>query len=743
MIWLLLLTGCGLSPLSDLVDLSEIAENGGSGGNQSSDPDADDGLDMDCPEDVDVFTEQVWTPVLGQQCVGCHVAGGVAAGTQMVLDPDDMLASLRASAGVADRLVAKPTGQHADGHGGGVLLQVDDEQAQALSFWVGWVGGDCAVPEATACEDAPGPRRIWRLTHSEYDRTILDLVGVDLAAGSSFASDVAVDGYRNDAEALTVSSLLADQYRTAAEDIASALTVDDLLPCSPTEVGATTCAVLFIDDFGQRAFRRPLNQDEIERYAVLWAEVAVEDGFDEGARWVVTAMLQSPHFLYRSELGLQDDDGLWALTDWEIASELSYLLWGTMPDAALLAAAQEGTLRTQAQIRTQVERMAADPRTLDTAAEFVRNWLHLDLLQTVSREGLTDELRSAMIAETDFLVAEIAQTGGTLEDLMLARVTRLDETLAEHYGYESTGWVALDGETGGGLLAQGSLLTIYALASGSSPIHRGVLVRERMLCEDLPPPPAELDTSPPEVDLSLSTRERYAEHSANPACSSCHNKIDPIGFGFEHFDGLGRYREVDGVHTVDASGDVDGAGFVGLSDLSELLLDDARFRSCFVQTWRRWGTGGQSCADDPGDIGLTAPMDELTERVAFRLRSEPSASVDQASLAVDSELSEALLLEIAESLGDIDTGGGGTEGVELELVSAGEWTGGFCMNGIVTNHGSDTVVWEVRGTVSGTITSIWNAEYSLDGSEHIFSGVDWNAELAPGSSTEFGFCGDS
>ena len=118
MIWLLLLTGCGLSLLSDLVDLSEIAENGGSGGNQSSGPDADDGLAMDCPEDVDVFTAQVWTPGLGQQCVGCPVAGGVAAGTQMVLDPDDMRASLRASAGVAERLVAKPTGQQADGHGG-------------------------------------------------------------------------------------------------------------------------------------------------------------------------------------------------------------------------------------------------------------------------------------------------------------------------------------------------------------------------------------------------------------------------------------------------------------------------------------------------------------------------------------------------------------------------------------------------------------------------------------------------
>jgi len=738
----------GLTSLDDFIEAAGVTDgaqedeagdqnNGGPGGDG-------DGVEMDCPEDEAVFTEQVWTPVLGQQCVGCHVAGGVAGSTEMVLDPEDMIASLRAAAGVVDRIVEKPTGQHADGHAGGTLIDVDGEEARALQFWVDWVGGDCTVPEALSCEDEPGARRIWRLTHAEYDRTILDLVDVDLAAGTSFAADVSVDGFRNDAEALTVSSLLADQYRTAAEDIAAAVTVDDLLPCSPEEDGASMCSVRFIVDFGQQAFRRPLNQDEVEAYTALWANVASEDDFDTGIRWVITAMLQSPHFLYRSELGLLNDDGLWSLTDWEVATELSYLLWGTMPDADLFEAAEAGTLGTRAEIRDQVERMAADPRTLDTAASFVRTWLQLDLLQTVSREGLSDDLRASMLDETDLLVTDIAEIGGTLEDLMRSRVTHVDETLRDHYGYESTGWVTLDGETGGGLLTQGSVLTTYALATGSSPIHRGVLVRERMLCEDLPPPPAELDTSPPEVDPSLSTRDRYAEHSDNPACASCHDKIDPIGFGFESFDGLGRYREMDGVHPVDATGDVDGDGFDGLSELAEVLLDDSRFRSCFVETWRRWGTGGESCADDPGEIGFMAPLDEITERVAFRIRAEDDASEDQASLAVDSELTDELLIEIAEAFGDVDTGGGGsgTSGVDFDLEVNSEWPGGFCMDGLVTNLSSGTVLWEVRGTVPGTITSIWNADYTIDGTEHIFVGVDWNEELAPGGTAEFGLCGE-
>jgi hypothetical protein len=475
--------------------------------------------------------------------------------------------------------------------------------------------------------------------------------------------------------------------------------------------------------------------------------VAEEDGFDAGVQWVITAMLQSPHFLYRSELGLLGTDGLWQLTDWEVASELSYLLWGTMPDEALMTAAQIGALRNPAQIRSQVARMSEDPRAEGRASAFVRSWLQLDLLKTVSREGLSDGLRESLTAETQALVDEVAAGGGTLEDLMLARVTWADESLRDHYGHETTGWIELDDETTGGLLTQGSVLTTYALSSGSSPIHRGVLVRERMLCEDLSPPPADLDTSPPEVDLSLSTRERYSEHSSNPACSSCHNKIDPIGFGFEHYDGLGRYRDVDGVHDVDASGDVDGVEFEGVEDLSALLLDDDRFRSCFVQTWRRWGTGAESCADDPGEVGLTEPLTELTERVSFMYRAEAGAAEEQGSLASGSGLSESELAAIVEALGEIDTGaggggGGGTAGVTLDLTTVSEWDSGFCMDAVVSNLSGSAVAWEVRATIPGTISGIWNAEYLLDGSDYVFVGVDWNSELGPGETAEFGFCGD-
>jgi hypothetical protein len=765
------LVGCGLGlvPSMDVDAIDDLVDgtsadgdgapgSGGGAGNGSGDDTDDDGgddpVDMDCPEDVEVFATHVWEPVLSNQCVLCHIEGGIAGETRMVLDPEDMLTSLRAAARVADSLLEKPTGTHADGHVGGTLIDADSSEAKALEFWVEWTQGTCEEPEVQTCTDAPSQRRLWRLTHSEYDNTIADLLGIATAMGDTFAADTEIDGFHNDAAALTVGNLLADQYRSAAEDLSATVDMDDILPCDPDEVGATTCAVLFIDDFGLRAFRRPLNSDEIERYGLFWAEISESDGFEEGVRWVVAAMLQSPHFLYRSELGILDEDALWRLTDWEVATELSYLLWATMPDETLLSAAAAGELSTPAQIQAQVERMADDPRLLSTASHFVATWLELDRLRTVSREGLTDELRSSMRDETDALVQEMASVDGTLEDLMLSRITHVDDNLAEHYGTETTGWVSLDGTTRGGLLTQGSVLTTHALSNGSSPIHRGVLVRERLLCEELPPPPPMLDTSPPEVDPTLTTRERYAQHSNDPACASCHDKIDPIGFGFENFDGLGRFRDEESGQLVDATGAVDAAEFDGVFDLAETLMDDARFRSCFVKTWRRWATGDNACADDPGAVGLTEPLLGITQRARFTHRTSEAEGDEADTLAQGDRLDTAELDDIALALGEVDDGGGDsggggdggggstTPGVDLNLVYQSEWDAGFCMDGVVSNTTSATVEWAVSAAIGGTITGIWNAEHSTSGSETTFTGVGWNQEIGPGETAEFGFCAD-
>ena len=726
----LLLAGCG-------------KDTGGGGGSDGT-AGAGDGTGGDsgapstaCPEDVALFEERVWDPVLSTHCYGCHAADGIAAGTRMVFDEADMLGNLRTASAISDLLLVKPTGLDAAGHGGGALVESGSDAWDALSFWVDWSNGDCDASEE-ACTDGPLPRRLWRLDHDQYERTVLDLLGADTDYGDHLAPDIAIDGFHNDADALVVSGLLADQYRSAAEDLAAVADIAGMLSCTPGEGEATSCAATFIEDFGTRAFRRPLAADELETYLLLWADIAEEDGFFEGLRWVVTGMLQSPHFLYRSELGVADPDGGFVLTDWEIASELSYLLWGTMPDEELFAAAAAGALHTADQINAQVDRMMADERALDTTVHFVDAWLHLDRIASVARVDLDDTLKDAMQEQTHETVKELARTDQGLVDLMVSPTTYLPETLAAHYGSGSSGWVEQDGVTFGGLLTHGSLLTVYALGEASSPVHRGVVVRERMLCEDLPPPPPNLDTSPPAADADGTTREKYEVHSTLPECASCHALIDPIGFGFEHYDHLGRWRDEEVGQPIDASGDLDGEAFVGAPELSALLVDEPRFRSCFVETWRRWGTGADACADDQGDVALTGPLRELPTRVGFTHRTGDADGGD--SLATGTRLSEAELADVVESVGDV-LPGGATAGIEFTLVEVSTWASGFCMDGTVTNTTADPVVWEARAEITGTLTSIWSAEYTVDGDEHVFTGVEWNAELPGFGSTTFGFCG--
>ena len=698
---------------------------------------SDTGADALCPEDVDLFEERVWDPVLGPFCVGCHVADGPASGTRMVFKPDDMLHNLRAASGVADLLLVKPTGLHEAGHAGGELVLPDTDAWESLAFWVDWSSGICEEG-SEECEDTPLPRRLRRLDHSEYQRTIEDLLGITTDHAETLAPDVAVDGFPNDVDALLVSGLLADQYRAAAEEMSSVADISGMLACVPEDGAVTQCAAQTINDLDMRTFRRPLAADELTVYLDLWAEVALDDGFFEGIRWVLAGMLQSPHFLYRSELGASAGGEAYVLTDWEVASALSYLIWGTMPDDELFAAAAAGELSTADQIEAQADRLLADDRALETAADFVEIWLHLDRLATVSREGLTWELQEAMREQTRETVKALAAEGAPVSALVAGNQSHIPEMLTSHYGIEESGWVSLDGERYGGLLTHGSLLTVFALADGSSPVHRGVAVRERMLCEHLPPPPANLDTSPPATDADGTTREKYAVHSSLPECASCHEMIDPIGFGFEHYDHLGRYRTEEVGQPVDASGNVDGRSFDGVADLAELLVDEPRFRACFVETWRRWGQGTESCADDVGDVGILDPLRELTTRTSFTQRT---ASADEGpTRAAGTGLSEEEILSVAETVGEV-LPGGASAGIEFSLVETTTWPGGFCSDGTVTNTSDTPTVWTVRASITGVITSIWSAEFEIDGEDHVFTGVEWNAELPAFGSTTFGFCG--
>ncbi len=619
--------------------------------------------------------------------------------------------------------------------------------------------------DALVCpeEEAPGPRLLRRLTHQEYANTLSDLLGYTVEPSELPSADV-LGWFDNESSALDLSSLLADEYRSIAEEAAEAADLSSLLPCDPDEIGKAACATLFIDDFGTRAFRRPLSEDDISRYRTLWELVARESGFDEGIRWVIAGMLQSPHFLYRMELGVSDGESF-RLTDWELATELSYLVVGTTPDAELLALAEDGTLSDPGVLDAQLERLLADPRADQRLTEFVDGWLQLDRLANVSRDAttypeLTDEVRAAMSGETARLVVDVAGSGGTLADLLLARHTYMTDELAAYYGLsagtgeaDADGYrrVELDGVTYGGLLTQGSVLTTHALPSSSSPIHRGVMVRERILCQELPPPPSNLDTSPPAVDPSLSTRDRYAAHSTNPECAVCHEMIDPIGFAFERYDGVGRWREDDDGHAIDSTGYIasshasDGE-FDGVFELATLLSTSPDAATCYAEMALTWATGlydddAITCAaerlaseSDPGGLSLRAPLIALLSSEHFFRRLGEAGEGDSPAAGVRPALDD-----LPEDTGDWGTAAG-PDNADLSLSVFSDWGTGYCATGTVSNSGDAAVDWQVTVTVDGVMDSYWNAVVEETDGIWVFTGADWNATIEVGETAEFGFC---
>jgi hypothetical protein len=723
-----------------------------------------------CPEDPALFRERLWEPVLERRCMTCHTSAGLAKGTRLVLVPDsepDALAKNMAVFSTLAKLdvegqplvVLKPTGAHPAGHGGGHVIEADGEEARALRLLVDWVRGkvpQCQAPAAQACQDTPGPRLLRRLTHEQYQNTVKDLLGLE-PEGLAFAADVAVKGFQNDAKALAVTPLLAEQYRVAAETLAQravSTRMAQLVPCFAQQSAA--CADTFIRAFGRRAFRRPLTAPEVLRYRSIWRAITLESGFNEGIRWTIAAFLQSPHFLYRSELGARDGaSGAFRLTPWEQASELSYLFWQTMPDEALMTAAENGSLATPEGLRAQVTRLAADPRAAVATTRFFESWLQVDRLTTVPRDTatyptLTPAIREAMRGELARYVTHLVSTGASLQQALESRTTFLTPELAAFYGLpagsapaDAQGYrkVDLTGTPYNGLLGLGGVLLTHSLPTSSSPIHRGKLVRERLLCQELPPPPANLDTSPPPVDPAKSTRERYAAHATKQACSGCHQLVDPIGFAFEHFDGSGRWRERDGAHAIDAQGAVvqsagtDGT-FTGLDGLQRHLAGSAEVRRCYADMWTHWAAGVESSALSctvrgklSGSFALGSVWEALVGATHFQQRSGGAAEGNALAAGPFEEPPPIEPLPVDPS-----------KPVTLVLVEDSRWGSGACFTGTVTNQTAQPVTWRVLATVEGTISSIWNAAWVAEGAQVAFTGASYNATLQANASTSFGFC---
>jgi Protein of unknown function (DUF1592)/Protein of unknown function (DUF1588)/Protein of unknown function (DUF1595)/Protein of unknown function (DUF1587)/Protein of unknown function (DUF1585)/Cellulose binding domain len=753
-----------------------------------------------CPDDLEYFEKSVWEPIVSMKCALCHNPEGVAKGTQMVFDTagtpeavEKNFETIRAVAGdlvnKESSLLLRPSGRHPSGHGGGTVIEFNSPDYRTLATFASRVneGKNCEAQPASCEAGAVTGRRLLRLlSRVEYDRTVRDLLGLD-ASEYRLAIDATVNGFVNNADALHVSSLLVEQLRSAAEDMAQKV-VDapgSLLPC-PAESGDAACAAQFIDTFGKRAFRRPLTDQDRDRYNGLYESVAGDEGFLVGVQAVVEAMLQSPSFLYRPELGAQVD-GAYQLTPFEVASELSYLIWGTMPDAALLQKAEAGELTTAESVAAEAERMIADPKMEANLAQFMEQWLDIRKLDGASKDGMAypeynEGLKQALFQETASFARSVLREGtGSMAELFTAKYSMVDDTLAQLYGLPAPGGEAdadgfkkvdLTGTARKGLLTLGSVLTTHARAAESSPIHRGKFVRERLLCQPLQLPPAGLDIVPPGLDPTKSTRERFAAHSVDPICQGCHQLVDPIGFGFEHFDGIGRYREQEEGHPIDDAGEIlhsqsTNGEFHGVEELADKLASSADVEACFTLQWLRFGFG----VEDQAELSCMASQltqelsgDKLTipalikaivtsPRFTKRLPDGAAAPIDPGTPtggdtptggaggsppSGGQTSSSSSSTTSSTSSGGTTTPGGSAVGVE-EFESS-TWATGGCKRVVVTNNGGSNVNWEITLSTMGTLNSIYNAVATPASGGTKFVGVDFNRSLAPGGTAEFGFC---
>jgi len=476
--------------------------------------------------------------------------------------------------------------------------------------------GDAAGTDPTSCTTTqPGSSPIRRLTRTEYDNTVRDLLGDTSEPARNFPTEEIALGFDNSATARGVTAPLIEQYLLAAEGLATrASTRNDVLPCDPASAGEASCADRFIRTFGQNAYRRPLDDDEVRALQTSFDEGRRTGTFQTGVRYVIEHVLQSPSFLYRVELGEPSvpPGAVAKLTGWERASRLSYFLWQTMPDRALFAAAASGELATKEQILAQARRMLADPKARPTLAKFADQWLGLDKVDNVVKDTIQfPEFNRALPAllkeETRRFVADVVwNRGGGLTMLLTSPYTFVNDKTAPLYGLAAPPGaefvrVDLDERRRSGILTQLAFLNFAAKPNQTSPVRRGQFVRTSLMCDPPSSPPPEINVTVPEPQPGQTGRERFAAHTTNPGCAGCHRKMDLIGFGFEHYDAVGRYRDVDAERPVDASGEVVAnpiGSFDGAVELARKLSQSDEVRQCLGKQWFRFAFGREESADD-------------------------------------------------------------------------------------------------------------------------------------------------
>lgn len=579
----------------------------------------------------DDFQQRVYPVLEAAQCRACHNDNGVASVTRLQFPPEGAPADDVRSFGLslqrlidrntpdASLLLRKPTNRMP--HTGGERIRQGSDGETLLRAWVNHLAKLPEVASTRTVGHKDERAVLRRLTHSQYNNTVADLLGDQTRPANQFPKEDFVHGFTNQVDGQSISPLLAEAYNRSAERLARNAAREGVL--RRFGCAEMTCGETFVKTFGLKVFRRPLTGREVTRFRKLFE---TQTTFDAAAQLVVEAMLQSPAFLFQTETG-----------NWATASRLAYFLWDTMPDDALLVE----QLSTPAQIEAVARRMMTDERARRSMNEFLAQWIRFDRVRNAIRDRRLfpeygPELIDAMLDETTQFFEHLVWKKRNFMEFLTADYRFANPSLAQVYGADG-----LDQRSG--ILGQATFLTLTSKPADTSPTERGLFIREHFLCQIVPPPPPGVDTNLPALmdEKPMTNRQRLAVHLSNEACSGCHRLVDSIGFGFERFDAIGRFspQQVVTIHPtldeittkkktkptehkldLDTSASIRGianSDFSTPREAGAILAKDPGCQKCIVKQLFRYALGrAETSADRPAIDKIF----EAFERSQFRFQ---------------------------------------------------------------------------------------------------------------------------
>jgi hypothetical protein len=500
---------------------------------------------------------------------------------------------------------------------------------------------------------APAPGAFRRLTRYQFRNAVKDVFGYDVNINDldtdSFTANFASLG----ASTVVTSDRGAEQYNTAIESAVDAIFSDatkrsQFIGCTPTGQSNDTCVRGFIQKLGLRAWRRPLQSTELDRFVALAASASTTLGSaTEGARWATVALFSSPSFLYRPELGAASSTGGLRLTGYETASRLAFLIWNSIPDQMLMDQATAGMLGTADGIRAAATRMLDAAAGRESIGGFAEEYMRLDRIGTQAKDpSLFPEygtsLQAAMVRDIRDTWASLAfDDQASFYDLFTTTKVVVNADLARLYGIDATGLTSTTFQTkalpaGGprsGVLAKAGLLSEFANQQSGSPTLRGKFIRESLMCLTIPPPPPGVNTAVVDqpTDVPMTRRQKLQAHMTNDSCAACHKYMDPLGFPLENFDAIGKYRTTDNGLPVDPSGDFDGVAVADANGLGVAASQSVTVAQCLVRKYYAYAVGHEERDVDGSVLNTLATAFKAS---GFKMRDLILAAVTNDAFSV-------------------------------------------------------------------------------------------------------------